>query len=318
MNTGVQRSGRHAAGRAHRDHARPSAPEPGNAFGQGKSAPLIAMAHEIPYVATATVADLRDLEAKVERAMELRGARYLHVLVTCPLGWGTGRRRHRPDRAAGHRERPLPGLRGRARARSPRPRRSAARCPSRTTCARRGATPTSSSPSVRDGRHRAASRPARTAPSSASGSLERMTDKPFAITLDVGSSLRQPHRVVAHRAPRVRRTAPPPCGHACPAGEDVQGWLYHAEEGDYEAAWRKIMEDNPLPAVMGRVCYHPCETACNRGQLDEAVGHQLGRALPRRRGAAPGLDGASRRRRPPAAACSSSAPGPPGSRRPTT
>ena len=47
------------------------------------------MAHEIPYVATATIADLHDLEAKVERAMGLRGARYLHVLVTCPLGWGT-------------------------------------------------------------------------------------------------------------------------------------------------------------------------------------------------------------------------------------
>ena len=53
------------------------------------SAPLIAMAHEIPYVATATVADLRDLEAKVQAAMELRGARYLHVLVPCPLGWGS-------------------------------------------------------------------------------------------------------------------------------------------------------------------------------------------------------------------------------------
>src|SRR4029450_6725939 len=61
----------------------------GNVFGMGKSAPLIAMAHEIPYVATATVADLRDLEAKVARAMTLRGARYLHVLVPCPLGWGT-------------------------------------------------------------------------------------------------------------------------------------------------------------------------------------------------------------------------------------
>ena len=58
-------------------------------FGQGKSAPLIAMAHEIPYVATATVADLHDLERKVERAMEFRGARYLHVLVPCPLGWGS-------------------------------------------------------------------------------------------------------------------------------------------------------------------------------------------------------------------------------------
>jgi pyruvate ferredoxin oxidoreductase beta subunit len=87
MNTGVQRSGatppaaRTATTQAVGD-------EPGNVFGQGKSAPLIAMAHEIPYVATATVADLRDLEAKVEHAMGLHGARYLHVLVTCPLGWG--------------------------------------------------------------------------------------------------------------------------------------------------------------------------------------------------------------------------------------
>jgi len=83
----VQRSGatppaaRTATTQAVGDH-------PGNPFGQGKSAPLIAMAHEIPYVATATVADLHDLEAKVERAMQLRGARYLHVLVSCPLGWG--------------------------------------------------------------------------------------------------------------------------------------------------------------------------------------------------------------------------------------
>src|SRR5262249_28249079 len=64
----------------------------------------------------------------------------------------------------------------------------------------------------------------------------------------------------------------PPCNHACPAGENIQGWLFHAESGDYEQAWRALVEDNPMPAVMGRVCYHPCETACNRGQLDEAVG----------------------------------------------
>jgi NADPH-dependent glutamate synthase beta subunit-like oxidoreductase len=64
----------------------------------------------------------------------------------------------------------------------------------------------------------------------------------------------------------------PPCNNACPAGENIQQWLFHAEEGDYEAAWHKLVEDNPLPAVMGRVCYHPCETACNRGKLDEAVG----------------------------------------------
>jgi pyruvate ferredoxin oxidoreductase beta subunit len=88
MNTGVQRSG--ATPPAARTSTTPVVGDaPGNVFGQGKSAPLIAMAHEIPYVATATVADLRDLEAKVTRAMALRGARYLHVLVPCPLGWGT-------------------------------------------------------------------------------------------------------------------------------------------------------------------------------------------------------------------------------------
>jgi 2-oxoacid:acceptor oxidoreductase delta subunit (pyruvate/2-ketoisovalerate family) len=98
-------------------------------------------------------------------------------------------------------------------------------------------------------------------------------DKPFAITLDVGSSLanrtgswRTERPVYVHRLP--------PCADACPAGENVQQWLYDAEEGGagYERAWRQIMEDNPFPAVMGRVCYHPCETACNRAQLDEAVG----------------------------------------------
>jgi pyruvate ferredoxin oxidoreductase beta subunit len=88
MNTGVQRSG--ATPPAARTTTTPAVgAEPGNVFGQGKNAPLIAMAHEIPYVATATVAGLRDLEYKVRRAMEFRGARYLHILVPCPLGWGS-------------------------------------------------------------------------------------------------------------------------------------------------------------------------------------------------------------------------------------
>jgi pyruvate ferredoxin oxidoreductase beta subunit len=64
-------------------------PEPGSPFGTGKDMPRIAMAHEIPYVATATVAELHDLEAKVEKAMSMHGARYLHVLAPCPLGWGS-------------------------------------------------------------------------------------------------------------------------------------------------------------------------------------------------------------------------------------
>ena len=88
MNTGVQRSG--ATPPAARTMTTQAVgDDPGNVFGQGKDVPRIAMAHEIPYVATATVADLHDLEAKVTRAMSMRGARYLHVLVPCPLGWGT-------------------------------------------------------------------------------------------------------------------------------------------------------------------------------------------------------------------------------------
>jgi pyruvate ferredoxin oxidoreductase beta subunit len=88
MNTGVQRSGATPPA-ARTATTKPVGSEPGNVFGQGKNAPLIALAHEIPYVATATVAELHDLEAKVERAMELQGARYLHVFVPCPLGWGS-------------------------------------------------------------------------------------------------------------------------------------------------------------------------------------------------------------------------------------
>ena len=91
MNTGVQRSG--ATPPAVRTaNTKPIGDHPGNVFGQGKNVPLIAMAHEIPYVATATVAELRDLEHKVERAMEFHGARYIHIFVPCPLGWGSASR----------------------------------------------------------------------------------------------------------------------------------------------------------------------------------------------------------------------------------
>ena len=88
MNTGVQRSGATPAA-ASTATTRPVGSRVGNAFGTGKSLPVIAMAHELPFVATATVADLHDLERKVVSAMGMHGARYLHVLVPCPLGWGT-------------------------------------------------------------------------------------------------------------------------------------------------------------------------------------------------------------------------------------
>ena len=96
-------------------------------------------------------------------------------------------------------------------------------------------------------------------------------NKPFAITLDVGSSL-------ANRTGSWRTVKPvyvnrlPPCNAKCPAGEKCRDWLFHAESGHYEDAWRTIIEDNPFPATMGRVCYHTCEGACNRADLDESVG----------------------------------------------
>jgi 2-oxoacid:acceptor oxidoreductase delta subunit (pyruvate/2-ketoisovalerate family) len=95
--------------------------------------------------------------------------------------------------------------------------------------------------------------------------------KPFAITLDPGSSL-------ANKTGSWRTQRPvyvdrlPPCNAQCPSGEDIQGWLFHAEGGEYEAAWRHLTRDNPFPAIMGRVCYHSCEGACNRAKLDAAVG----------------------------------------------
>ena len=88
MNTGVQRSSATPPA-ARTATTQAVGPQPGNVFGQGKNVPLIAMAHEIPYVATASVADVRDLEAKVTKAMGIRGARYIHILVPCPLGWGS-------------------------------------------------------------------------------------------------------------------------------------------------------------------------------------------------------------------------------------
>jgi 2-oxoacid:acceptor oxidoreductase delta subunit (pyruvate/2-ketoisovalerate family) len=98
-----------------------------------------------------------------------------------------------------------------------------------------------------------------------------MSNSPFAITLKPGTSL-------ANFTGTWRTTRPvylnrlPPCNNACPAGENIQGWLFHAESGDYEQAWRVLTISNPLPAVMGRVCYHPCENACNRAHMDNSVG----------------------------------------------
>ena len=79
-----------------------------------------------------------------------------------------------------------------------------------------------------------------------------------------------------HTGPiRVRRPVYvdllPPCNAGCPAGENIQAWVSHTTAGRYEQAWRELVADNPFPGIHGRVCYHPCESVCNRAELDGAV-----------------------------------------------
>ena len=72
----------------------------------------------------------------------------------------------------------------------------------------------------------------------------------------------------------------PPCNAQCPSGHDIQGWLAQAAQGEYRRAWEIMMDNNPLPATMGRVCYHTCEGACNRKEFDQAVNiHALERFI---------------------------------------
>ena len=254
------------------------------------------MAHEIPYVATATVAELHDLEDKVERAMTFRGARYLHVFVPCPLGWGAAS----ADTIKLARLAKETGIfpvfeaeRGEVTAVSTIRRQVPVEEYLRL---QRRYAHLFGDPAAPRRRGPAAGRaPTATSPASACSTSRRertVMDKPFAITLDVGSS--RANKTGSWRTERaVYVDRMPPCNDACPAGENIQSWLYDAEEGGdgYERAWRTIMDDNPFPAVMGRVCYHPCETACNRGAARRGRRHQLGRALPRRRGDPAGLDG---------------------------
>jgi NADPH-dependent glutamate synthase beta subunit-like oxidoreductase len=85
----------------------------------------------------------------------------------------------------------------------------------------------------------------------------------------------------AHRQRRPEWVAHlPPCNAACPAGENIQAWLGHALAGRWRQAWQQLLDDNPFPAIHGRACYHPCETVCNRSELDAAVGiHAVERYL---------------------------------------
>jgi NADPH-dependent glutamate synthase beta subunit-like oxidoreductase len=108
------------------------------------------------------------------------------------------------------------------------------------------------------------------------------TDQRFAVAPDGGGAPRDMtplpdllHSRAATGPVRSRRPVyldlQAPCAAACPAGENIQGYLALAQAGDHEAAWRLLVRDNPFPAVHGRVCYHPCESACNRVHLDSAV-----------------------------------------------
>jgi NADPH-dependent glutamate synthase beta subunit-like oxidoreductase len=88
------------------------------------------------------------------------------------------------------------------------------------------------------------------------------------------------------RAGAVRERLPvyvdllPPCNAGCPAGENIQAWLAHVQAGEHELAWRALVADNPFAAIHGRVCYHPCESVCNRANLDSAVSiHAVERSL---------------------------------------
>ncbi|MDR0406730.1 MAG: FAD-dependent oxidoreductase [Holosporales bacterium] len=103
--------------------------------------------------------------------------------------------------------------------------------------------------------------------------------KPFAITLDPGTSLK--NHTGSWRTERpVWKSIVPPCNKTCPAGENIQSWLALTEEGKYFEAWQEIVKNNPFPACMGRACYHFCEATCNRAQFDETVAiHSVERFL---------------------------------------
>ncbi|MDH5736132.1 MAG: FAD-dependent oxidoreductase, partial [Gammaproteobacteria bacterium] len=102
---------------------------------------------------------------------------------------------------------------------------------------------------------------------------------PYAITLEVGSSLK--NKTGDWRTERpIYLDRLPPCNIECPAGENIQAWLGLSQEGKYQEAWEEILHNNPLPAVHGRVCYHPCEDGCNRKQMENPVSiHAIERFL---------------------------------------
>jgi homotetrameric NADPH-dependent glutamate synthase len=188
MNTGIQRSSSTPYG------AMTTTTPPGKkSIGQStwkKNLPAIAVAHGIPYVATASPAFPVDLMNKIKKAATIPGPAYIHIYSPCPTGW-----RHEGNLAV---------------------------------------------------------EAARMAVLSNVFPLYEVIDGKYVLT-------KISHRGLA------------PCKAACPAGIDVPGYIGLIAEGRYEEALALIKKDNPLPAICGRVCYHPCENVCSRGQTDECV-----------------------------------------------
>jgi formate dehydrogenase (NADP+) beta subunit len=99
-----------------------------------------------------------------------------------------------------------------------------------------------------------------------------MQDERRPIEMTSSPDLRQARGTGPQRSKRpIYLDRLPPCNAACPAGENIQAWLSHAQAGDFRAAWEEIVKNNPFPAVHGRVCYHPCEDHCNRQHVDETI-----------------------------------------------
>jgi NADPH-dependent glutamate synthase beta subunit-like oxidoreductase len=188
MNTGIQRSSSTPYG------AMTTTSPPGKkSIGQStwkKNMPAIAVAHGIPYVATASPAFPVDLMNKIKKAASIPGPAYIHIYSPCPTGW-----RHETD-----------------------------------------------------------------------GAIE-------AARLAVLSNVFPLYEVIdgKYYLSKVSHRGLAPCKAACPAGIDVPGYVGLIAEGKYTEALKLIKENNPLPVVCGRVCYHPCENVCSRGQTDECI-----------------------------------------------
>ena len=274
MNTGVQRSGATPPA-ARTATTQAVGPEPGNVFGQGKSAPLIAMAHEIPYVATATVADLRDLEAKVERAMELRGAALPPRARALPARLGLRRRATRS------------GSRGSPRRRGLFPVFEAEHGEVVDVSKIRRQVPVEEylqpqtryahlfEPERRDRRDRARSRRAPTATSARFGLLPWRRTDGQALRHHAGRRLEpgQQDRLLAHRACPSTSHRLPPCNNACPAGENMPGVALPRRGAATTSppggrSWRTT-RSRPSWAGSATTRARPPATAA---QLDEAVG----------------------------------------------